>query len=182
MTLGNELYSAGLFFNFITMLSFLIMYFFEIKRENRLITYLEVNKNVPCDNDSVQKLLESLPEAKRNNIWTLDLCYQRAGYISIGCFVANSVLSGFVVYNYYLDTQTTTTFVTNIVVMISKLGDVYTTVNTEKNIFYSAYLKGKLQFNDVDPDKNLITNSVEPTAPSLEIIERSNANDSMAII
>ena len=182
MTLGNELYSAGLFFNFITMLSFLIMYFFEIKRENRLITYLEVNKNVPSDNDSVQKMLESLSEDKRNSIWALDLCYQRAGYVSIGCFVANSVLSGFVVYNYYLDTQTTTTFVTNIVVMITKLGDVYTTVNTEKNIFYSAYLKGKVQFNDVDPDKNLINNGVEPSAPSLEIVERSNLNASRAII
>lgn len=182
MTLGNELYSAGLIFNFITMLSFLIMYFFEIKRENRLITYLEVNKNVPSDNDSVQKMLESLPEDKRNSIWTLDLCYQRAGYASIGCFVANSFLSGFVVYQYYLDTQTTTTFVTNIIVMITKLGDVYTTVNTEKNIFYSSYLKGKVQFNDVDPDKNLINNIVNPSAPSLELIERSNANACIAVI
>lgn len=179
MTLGNELYSAGLFFNFITMLSFLIMYFFEIKRENRLITYLEVNKNVPSDNDSVQKLLEGLPEDKRNSIWTLDLYYQRAGYMSIGCFVANSVLSGFVVYQYYLDTQTTTTFVTNIVVMITKLGDVYTTVNTEKNIFYSAYLKGKVQFNDVDPDKHLINNLVEPSAPSLELVQMTNTSEAI---
>ena len=176
MTLGNELYSAGLFFNFITMLSFLIMYFFEIKRENRLITYLEVNKNVPSDNDTVQKMLESLPQEKRNSIWTLDKYYCRAGYISIGCFITNSFLSGFVIYQYYLDTQTTTTFVTNIVVMITKLGEVYATVNTEKNIFYSAYLKGKVQFNDVDPDKNIINNIVEPSAPSLELIEISNAN------
>jgi hypothetical protein len=176
MTLGNELYSAGLFFNFITMLSFLVMYIFEIKRENRLITYLEVNKNVPTDNDSVQKLLEDLPEDKRNSILSLDKCYQRAGYVSIGCFVANSFLSGFVIYQYYLDTQTTTTFVTNIVIMMTKLGDVYTTVNTEKNIFYSAYLKGKVQFNDVDPDKQNVTTVVEPSAPSLELVERTDNN------
>jgi hypothetical protein len=56
--------------------------------------------------------------------------------------------------------------------MISKLGDVYTTVNTEKNIFYSAYLRGKIQFNDVDPEKNIQTQiEVEPSAPSLELIE-----------
>ena len=155
------------------------MYFFELKRENRLITYLEVNKNVPTDNDSVQKMLESLPEYKRNSIWTLDKYYCRAGYISIGCFITNSFLSGFVIYKYYLDTQTTTTFVTNIVVMITKLGDVYATVNTEKNIFYSAYLKGKVQFNDVDPDKNIINNIVEPSAPSLELIEMFNADASV---
>jgi hypothetical protein len=43
MSGGNQLYAAGLAFNFITMLSFFIMYIFEIKRENRLITYLEVD-------------------------------------------------------------------------------------------------------------------------------------------
>jgi hypothetical protein len=33
--------------------------------------------------------------------------------------------------------------------------DVYSNVNTERNIFYSAYMKGKIQYNDVDPDKVL---------------------------
>jgi hypothetical protein len=37
--------------------------------------------------------------------------------------------------------------------MISKLSDVYATANTEPNVFYSAYLKSKVQYNDVDPDK-----------------------------
>jgi hypothetical protein len=40
--------------------------------------------------------------------------------------------------------------------MVTKLSDVFQTVNTEKNIFYSAYLKGKIQYNDVDPDKMLL--------------------------
>jgi hypothetical protein len=176
MTGGNKLYSTGLVFNFITMLSFLIMYVFEIKRENRLITYLEVNKNVASDNISVQKLLEGLPEKKRNSIWKLDKCYQTTGYISIGCFVANSALSGIVIYQYYLDSQTTTTFITNIIVMISKLGSVYTTVNTEKNIFFSAYLTGKVQFNDVDPNKT-IQHVLEPSAPSLELAEIYTADE-----
>ena len=34
-----------------------------------------------------------------------------------------------------------------------KVSDVYSTVNTKQNVFYSAYLKNKVQFNDVDPDK-----------------------------
>ena len=37
--------------------------------------------------------------------------------------------------------------------MVSKLADVHSNVSTEKNVFYSAYLKGKVQYNDVDPDK-----------------------------
>jgi hypothetical protein len=92
MTGDSELYSAGLIFNFITMFSFLIMYIFEIKRENRLITYLEVNKSVASDNDSVQKLIEGLPEEKRNSIWTLDKCYckYRKEYILFCLFKGQS--------------------------------------------------------------------------------------------
>jgi hypothetical protein len=37
--------------------------------------------------------------------------------------------------------------------MVMKLADVYSTVHTEQNIFYSAYLKSKVQFNDIDPNK-----------------------------
>lgn len=39
--------------------------------------------------------------------------------------------------------------------MVTKLADVYANVNTEKNVFYSAYMKGKIQYNDVDPNKLL---------------------------
>ena len=74
-------------------------------------------------------------------------------YSALFLFVGNTAFSGIIIYDYYLDNQTTTTFVTNVLFMITKLGDVYTTIRTDKNIFYSAYLKGKVQFNDVDPDK-----------------------------
>ena len=67
----------------------------------------------------------------------------------------NTILSGFVVFDYYLDNQTTSTYITNILFMVTKLGDIYATANTEKNVFYSAYLKGKIQYNDVDPDKKV---------------------------
>ena len=37
--------------------------------------------------------------------------------------------------------------------MILKLKETYAIANTKQNIFYSAYLTNKVQFNDVDPDK-----------------------------
>jgi hypothetical protein len=156
MVLENHLYSAGLVFNFITMASFLLMYTLEIKRENRLITYLEVNKFVAADNNSVGLALDKLNVNKRNTIWLLDKYYMYSGRVSIVMFIINTILSGFVVYNYYLDNQTTTTYITNILFMVSKLADVYSNVNTDKNIFYSAYMKEKIQYNDVDPDKQLL--------------------------
>jgi hypothetical protein len=89
--------------------------------------------------------------------------------VAMGMFVINSVISGVVVYNYSLGNQTTTTIITNILFMTSKLGDVYVTVNTEQNIFYSAYLKGKIQYNGVDPDKlKKLTNQIEMVDINIE--------------
>jgi len=161
METNSQIYTTGLFFNFATMFVFLIMYTLEVKRENRLITYLDVNKSMASDNDSVGKILQKLPNEKRNSILTLDVYYQKAAYIAMGAFVINSIISGIVVYQYSLGNQTTTTIITNILFMVSKMSDVYLTVNTDKNVFYSAYLKGKIQYNDVDPDKIKLIELVE---------------------
>ena len=153
MVLENDLYNAGLVFNFLTMAAFLAMYTLEVKRENRLITYLEVNKVKASDNESVGLALNKLAVDKRDSIWELDKYYIYSGWTAIIMFIINTILSGFVVYEYYLDSQTTSTYITNILFMVTKMADVYSNVNTEKNVFYSAYLKGKVQYNDVDPDK-----------------------------
>jgi cytochrome b subunit of formate dehydrogenase len=156
METNSNIYTTGLFFNFFTMFVFLVMYSFEIKRENRLITYLDVNKSVASDNESVGMVLQKLPLEKKNNILFLDNYYQKAAYVAMCSFVINSIISGIVVFEYALGNQTTTTIITNILFMVTKLADVFQTVNTEKNIFYSAYLKGKIQYNDVDPDKIIL--------------------------
>ena len=171
MVLEHDLYNAGLVFNFISMASFLAMYTLEIKRENRLITYLEVNKTVASDNSSVGTALEKLSQDKRDSIWQLDKYYMYSGRASIVIFIINTILSGFVVYEYYLDSQTTSTYITNILFMVTKLADVYANVNTEKNVFYSAYMKGKIQYNDVDPNKLLLV-----TVSSSELLENGEYN------
>jgi hypothetical protein len=154
------------------MASFLAMYTLEIKRENRLITYLEVNKSVASDNNSVGTALEKLPQEKRASIWQLDKYYMYSGRASIVIFIINTILSGFVVYEYYLDSQTTSTYITNILFMVTKLADVYANVNTEKNVFYSAYMKGKIQYNDVDPNKLVLPLPVS----SSELLENGEYN------
>jgi hypothetical protein len=144
----------------------------EIKRENRLITYLEVNKSVASDNNSVGTALEKLPQDKRDSIWQLDKYYMYSGRASIVIFIINTILSGFVVYEYYLDSQTTSTYITNILFMVTKLADVYANVNTDKNVFYSAYMKGKIQYNDVDPNKLVLPLPVS----SSELLENGEYN------
>lgn len=55
---GDSVYTGGLVINFVTLATFCMMYYAEVKRENRLITYLEVNKSKPSDNESVGRALE----------------------------------------------------------------------------------------------------------------------------
>lgn len=161
LVLENKKYTAGVVVNFVTLACFLALYFVEVRRENTLINYLEVSANVASDNISVGNTLDLLPKEKHAIVLYLDKCYQRGGFFIIFLFLTNAILSGFVVSDYYLDKQTTSTFVTNILFIITKLIDIYTVANTEENIFYSAYLKGRIQYNDVDPDKRVpqITNS-----------------------
>ena len=63
------------------------------------------------------------------------------------------MLSAIVIYDNYLDNKTITAFFTNVLFMGMKIIDIYAITTTENNIFYSAYIKNRLQFNDVDPDK-----------------------------
>jgi hypothetical protein len=150
---ADPLYNAGFSFNCITLIAFLAMYFAEIKREGKMIAYLDVNPKCKSDNDSVGEVLLRLPEQRRDVILFYDGLYQKTGYFALACFVVNTVLSGIVINKYYLDDKTTSTFITSVLFMITKMSDVYSTVKTEKNIFYSAYLKGKVQYNDLDADK-----------------------------
>jgi hypothetical protein len=53
--------------------------------------------------------------------------------------------------------------------MITKLSNVYIIINTDKNIFFSAYLNTKVQFNDIDPHE-------------LEKIEKQQLIDALEIV
>lgn len=155
----DKLTKAAFSFNIITAFSFLALYFIEVKRENKLINYMEVNKFTASDNDSVEKALEKLSVVKKQKIWDYDGYYQKCGYASTLSFTINAILSFIVVCQHYLDSKTMTVFFTNILLMGLKVADVFSIANTSKNIFYSAYLKNRIQYNDVDPDKIHIADS-----------------------
>lgn len=146
----NQLYNVGLVFNFSTLFIFLCLYIIEIRRENRLIKYLNVNIHMPNSNEDIGKTLDLIPISKKNKILTIDKQYQIVSYITMIIFTLNVILSGIIVNNNYLNNQTEITLITYILFMITKLYNVYIIANTEKNIFYSAYLRTNVQFNDLD--------------------------------
>lgn len=148
----SELYDAAGSINIVTFLTFLYLYYIEIRRENKMIDYLEINRELPKDNESVGEALVKLDSDKQDELHNLDHKYLHAGYAAMGMFVANTGLSAIPILHNGLDAKTYTVLLTNVLFIASKLHEVYSIVNTKENVFYSAYLTERQQFNDVDPD------------------------------
>lgn len=148
----NGLTKSAFALNLFTVASFLVLYKIEVTRENKMINYLNVNPELPRDDDAVKDALEHLEISKKEEIWTLDKHYQQAGYFSMGAFSINSALSSYVILTNFLNDKTLTVLLTNLLFMGLKINDVFTVVKTDKNIFLSAYLTRKIQYNDIDPD------------------------------
>lgn len=147
-------------FNFFTLLSFLMLYVVEVKREYKMITYLEVNRFLPRDNESVGEALEKLHPTRLSTLFNYDKAYMYAGYGCILAYIINIALSVGVIEQRVLNSTTYTVLLTNVLFMGSKLANVYQVAHTKPNVFLSSYLTRKVQYNDVDPDK-LINNEPE---------------------
>lgn len=156
----EDIKTICLYINLITFLSLLITYIIEYYRELSLIKYLEVNRFKTNDNDSIGETLMFLPDKKKEKLWKIDKNYKNAAYVSLGFFLINSILSCISIFTHFLDSKTITVLLTNFLFIIFKIYDIYVTVNTKKNIFFSAYLKKKIQFNDVDEDYRIKDTSI----------------------
>jgi len=148
--LTPSFYSASLIFNFITLFTFCFFYFLEIRRENVLIKYLEVNPVLSYNKLDVEKLVELLPLNKKKKILQVHRYYQKYVKIMIYIYIINIILSGIVISKYSITNQSISTFITYILFILIKLNNVYSIANTEDYTFYSAYLMTNMQFNDVD--------------------------------
>ena len=152
---GNPVIATAFSVNIAAFSLFMAMYYAELIRENKMINYLHVNPELPRDNEAVGDALVNLPERKKESILLWDKRYQSAGRIAMVGFIVNLGLSGYVIFLNYLDNKTVTVFLTNALFMGLKLNDVKDVTETDINIFLSAYLTRKIQYNDVDPDKKL---------------------------
>lgn len=146
----SGVHSYATYLNLITLGSFLVLYGIEIYRENALITYLEVTPLLGTDNESVGEIIAKLDPKKRKKLYHIDTVYFGFGGFCMCAFGANSIFSGILLLH-NLDNKTATAFVTDILFMMTKLYRIYYVINTEKNIFYSAYMTNFVQFNDLDP-------------------------------
>ena len=148
----DGLYMAASCTNVLTFIGFAYLYFIEISRENKMIEYLEMNRELPRDNEAVGEALIKLGPEKVNELHVLDSKYRTAGHAAMGCFVVNTILSAIPIIDNKLDAKTYTVMLTNVLFIVAKLMEVRDIVNTPENVFYSAYLTERQSFNDTDPD------------------------------
>ena len=140
-------------FNLLTFLIFMVMYYIELKRENKMIVYLDVNKNLPRNDKAVATQLTKLPKEKLDCLYYWDKKYWQSSLGAFIVFTFNLVLSSIIIGMKYLNSNSMVVLLTNVLFIGSKLYTSYQVINTSKNIFLSSYLTRKIQFNDVDPDK-----------------------------
>ena len=168
---GNIFYRIGVASNLLTLLTFAVLYYAEIRRENRLITYLKNSPALPTDSEEVGKVIQKLTVPRRERLLRLNMYYQRIGYITIAMYIINTVVSAAIIFTGYMNDRGPVLLVTNTLLIGGKLYDIYRTVNTEANIFLSAYINRKLQFNDVVETKTTSTlHPVEVNAESPSVV------------
>jgi hypothetical protein len=58
--------------------------------------------------------------------------------------------------------------------MLLKIHETQSITNTDQNIFYSAYLNERVQFNDVDPDKMVHSRDIQTIEDGVNITNTQN--------
>jgi hypothetical protein len=149
---NGVMYSAAATLNILTFISFTYLYYIEINRENKLIEYLEMNPELANDDESMRIVVMSLDQDRQDELYAINRDYHHAGYFAMLAFTANTAVSTVPIVQNSVDLTTFTVLITNVLYNSTKLLEVYAIVSADKNVFYSAYLTERQQFNDVDPD------------------------------
>jgi len=147
-------------FNFGTLFYFILLYYYEIKREHWMIKHLEYDKN---ENEyNLQKFESTYPDIiAKLKVYNKNysLIYYYLTYIYISNIAFSSIL---LFYYYYLDYRTATTFITNVILCWTKVmkGYALSVQSRDENIAISYYNIKYISFNSIDPDY-LISNKIE---------------------
>lgn len=88
-TLSDIIYRRGILYNYcfgmnlFTLFIFIILFVIESKRETIFMRYLESEKYLPNDNESVSKIMDFLEPEYKNEIIMIDQLYINSNYVCI---------------------------------------------------------------------------------------------------
>ena len=130
-----------------------ILYVVEIWRENILIEFLEVNKDLPSDDESVTKRLKRLNSINRERVLGADSLYKTWSIWAYYFYLFNALLSAVALLESSLGSQTWSSFLALVYLQKGRLEKCYSISHSKA--FFSAYLSSKVCFNDVDADHDV---------------------------
>lgn len=147
----NRYHKMALSWNIMTMMSFFIMYIFELKRENWSIRYLDIDNNKP-DNALKEVIVKEKNLDKRMDL--LNLYYYRIVNFTIFMNMVNIGLVLKILYNDYHSQSTVSCFISFTLLILMKLYNsfsvAYQSVKNDKMM--SAYMSEFVSYNVLDSD------------------------------
>jgi hypothetical protein len=144
---GSTLYKVNCGVNLAALVVFMALYAVEVRREYTLGEYLRVNPEKPTDAITTKAAFESLADEKKNKIHSFDRLYQRIIVATVCTFVANTLLSGYVIGTEYANDKGPILFATGTVLIASKIYNIISISFSEG--YASAYLQTRSKFNDI---------------------------------
>ena len=141
---------VGTLLNLVTFIFSCLLYALEVTRELNLIMHLDENENRSNNPIEVKKRLKRLPSSALQNLRCTDCFYKIIAWLTIIIFIANMLLSSYVILCRFLDLTTITVYITSVMFYFYKVSDVITTITQTDYVYVSAYIYKKLHYNDVD--------------------------------
>ena len=167
LTKTDALHVTTLFFNFVSLVSFVLCYNSELKRENWCVKHLDIDKNHGDNNLAL--VLNQKPEFKI----ALDAINNRYYILALnaaGVYIINLILSSIVLFNNSAGASTLTSYLGFVILIVMKLyNSVYISVDSKKNArALSAYMTEFQSFNVIDVDHRGPENGIEITEINIE--------------
>ena len=147
-----ELYhKMTLYWNMLTMFSFLITYVYELKRENWSIKYLDIDNNV-SDNNLKSVIVKEVALDKQMD--RLNKFYKNIVMTTMFLYFVNLCLTIKLLYNNYHSTSTISCFISFSLLVMMKLYNSFTVAyhSVKSDKMMSAYMSEFVSFNVLDSD------------------------------
>lgn len=137
--------------NGLNIISFAVLYFFEFNREMFLINFLDIDKRLG-DYHLPNALVNYQPIKTR--LIKYNRIYYHCTLVLLVLTCINWITSGILVFGSFHSLKTLTSYLTNILLVISKLADSYkiSKESYKYNYGLSAYIKEYTSFNVIDKD------------------------------
>jgi len=148
-----------LYWNIITFFTFINTYYIELKRVNRCIKYLDIDKNSPDNN--LKKIIDAEKKLDKD-MDRLNKIYYYSILITILSYFINLALMINILINDYHSNSTISTFISFTLLVQIKLYNSYIIAkgSMKNDMMLSAYMNEFVSFNILDSDylKNKLTN------------------------